>query len=140
MIELRDNGKGGWEVPGEPVRGRVYKVVNLKTGQIGYNYTITDLEQIPAATAAMIEGYDTFVEWVTDMIPVDDVYTEVKRLNQEATKNKLRIPTKFTKRLDDIRYRMKTGQVAIINGHSTLDDIHWLLDQLRSTGDAVWRE
>ena len=81
MIELRLNPETGkHEVPGKPHHGRVYKVVDLFTGEVGYNYSVTDLPELPKTTVSMIEGYDTFRGWVTDMIPIEQVVSRAKEL------------------------------------------------------------
>lgn len=106
MIELRPNGKGGYEKPGPHTFGRVYKIVNVYTGQISYNCTTSDLSTLDPHTVAMIEGYNNFLDWIGEIMPKEEAEADCRLRNKMIPEF---IETEFTQLRRRVEARIAEG-------------------------------
>lgn len=130
MIELRKNAAGKLEVPGEPKFGRVYKIVNLMTGEVGYNYTTSDLPALE--NLDRIEAYDSFRGWVTEIVSAKESYETVKRLNAVRPIEKLDTP--HTLLVARVNRRLAEQDAGFIDGYDVLDDMRELRADIMGRG------
>ena len=132
MIELRLNEfSGKYERPAPDAFGRVYRIVNQMTGEVGFNCTSSDLPGLDPARVKMIEEYDTFGGWMTEIISVEDTYTKVMELNAGP---KVVLDTPHTELVARVRHRLKVGTDLEIDGHAVLDDMREMYADIMGRG------
>lgn len=121
MVELRLNqATGKHEVPGPNTHGRVYKVIDQTTGEIGYNCTLSDLPGLDPRHVEMIEKYDTFGGWVTEIISADDARAKTHDLNRGPREF---VETKHTRLVARVIRRLSEQHAGTIDGNDVLDDM-----------------
>ena len=120
MIELRADGS----IPGVDTHGRVYKVVDLMTGVVGYNCWVSDLSNGDPEILARIEKYDTFRGYASDILPISEIKTLVQSLNCRPSE---KIDTPHTLMVKRVRERIASGNAEIIDGFSVLQDMAEIL-------------
>jgi hypothetical protein len=127
MIELRADGS----IPGPDKYGRVYQIVNLMTGEIGYNMWSSDLPEGDPDRVAGIQSYPTFKKWASDILPVDDADALVEKLNRGPAEY---VNTPHTLMVARVRARLQTGNVGDIDGVSIIDDMKEMLLDINGRG------
>ena len=120
MIELRADGS----IPGQNTHGRVYKVVDPMTGEVGYNCWASDLPQGEPHCLERIEGYDSFHGYVSEILPIAEVEALVQSLNR---KPKEKIDTPHTLMVKRVRARLALGNAEAIDGITVLQDMAEML-------------
>lgn len=108
MITIRADGS----IPGPDKYGRAYKVINLMTGQVGYNLWGSDWPAGDPYVIKNIESYSTFAGWASDILPINEVDVLVGKLNL----TKQFVDTPHTLMIKRIRSRMNTNDVGVIDG------------------------
>lgn len=116
MIEFRADGS----IPGPDKYGRIYKVVDLNTGEIGYNYSSSDLPGLDPYRMKIIKGYDTFRGWVTDIIDIKEVQKKCREMNDSPAEY---IETPHTLLVKRVEQRLRSGNNGIVDGYRMLDDM-----------------
>lgn len=120
MIELRQNADGSYRMPGPDTHGRVYKVIDQVTGEVGYNCSLYDTPTLDTDMLACIEGYDTFGGWVTDIISADETRAMVHDLNRGPREF---VETRHTKLVARVNRRLVENHAGTIDGVNVLDDL-----------------
>lgn len=126
MIELRSDGTK-YVKPGPHTHGRVYMVINQMTGEVGYNCTTSDLPGLEPRHIKIIEEYDSFGGWMTEIISCEETMATVKRLNGEP---KQFIATKHTLLVARVIRRLSEQHAGTIDGFDVLDDMHEMYTDL----------
>lgn len=122
MIELRADGSK----PGPHAVGRVYEIVDLMTGQVGYNCVTEETVDLLNARIAQygIEQYDTFLQWIGDVTTSNATVAQVRSLNNGPKKF---VETEHTKLVARVKRRLEEGHGGIIDGHDVLADMQEML-------------
>ena len=120
MIELREDGS----IPGPDKYARIYKVVNQMTGEVGYNQWASDLPEGDPSTIRMIEAYDTFAGYASEILPIKDANALVKKLNSGPSE---KVDTPHTLLVKRVRQRLAEGNANTIDGFTALADMAEML-------------
>ena len=120
MIELREDGSS----PGPDKYARLYKVVNQMTGEVGYNQWASDLPEGEPHIVKMIEAYNTFAGYASEILPIEDAKELVKKLNGGPRQKEETPHTLLVKR---VRQRLADGNEGIIDGFTALADMAEML-------------
>lgn len=116
MIELREDGS----IPGKDEHGQVYKVIDPMTGEVGYNLWLSDLPKGEPRVLAMIQGYDSFSGFASDILSADEAQALVKKLNAGP---KVYEETAHTRLVKRVRQRLTDGNGESIDGFTALQDM-----------------
>lgn len=107
MIELEEDENGKLVVPGPDTHGRVYRLIDPYTGQVGYNYLTFKKGALDEdRSLKTIEAYSTFSGWATDVLVIAVAREEVTRLNALTARYE---STPFTELKDRILERVAKG-------------------------------
>ena len=124
MVELDANGN----IPLK-THARVYKVVDLKSGRVGYNVATGGPDGLEPLDQERIEGYTTFRGFVTELLPMRDAEAEVARLRTLAPQFE---ETEYTQLIARVKYRLEKNIASPLEGHSVLHDLKALLREVKA--------
>lgn len=131
MIELREDGS----IPGPDQYGRIYKLVDPITGCIGYNMWASEFPQGDPRTVAQIEGYSSFLGFVTDVLPIEEAYTKVRALNDAPDEY---MDTPHTLLVARVRRRVAEGLAGDVDGATVLQDLAEMVKDLEGGTRRAW--
>ena len=131
MIELREDGSA----PGPDQYGRIYKLLHTITGCVGYNMWASDLPNGEPHVVAQIEGYSSFLGFVTDVLPIDEAYEKVRALNNAPDEY---MDTPHTLMVARVRRRLAEGLSGDVDGITVLQDLADMVKDLEGGERREW--
>ena len=131
MIELREDGSA----PGPDQYGRIYKLLHPITGCVGYNMWASDLPNGEPHVVAQIEGYSSFLGFVTDVLPIDEAYEKVRALNNAPDEY---MDTPHTLMVARVRRRLAEGLSGDVDGITVLQDLADMVKDLEGGERREW--
>ncbi len=97
------------------------------SGEVGYNSTSSEYPTLNPRSVKMIEGYDTFGGWVTDIISAEDTKTKCDELNAGPTVFE-NTPHKML--VQRVRQRLNQWHAGTIDSASVMDDMKEMYEDI----------